>query len=217
MSKPIIGVALAAALLLVTFGLVGRAAQPGPEPPHLITMDASGQAMQQAGTAIQTHARAMLDQGQRAGDQTLIDYGQRWLQDGQDMVRRGQWMVANPTAPSSLHATQAELAQQGNWAEVNRAAQAMLHDPSKARGVDLEALRWNGLSMQSEGADMADHAQLMEDQVALMLAQHKVDDPAAAALRAAAATLRQTGEHLQQNGQVMVAYADRLRANLGIR
>lgn len=217
MNKVSIGLAVAVALILVTFSIVGRAAAPTPEPPHLVSMAESGRAMRQAGTAMQAHAQTMVDQGRRAGDQSLVAYGERWQRDGQDMVRRGQEMEANPTAPGSLHATRGDLEAQASWDELSRTAQAMLHDPGRARAADLEALRWSGLAMRSEGENMAEHGQLMADEIALMVAQHKLDAAVEAGLRQAAETLRAVGGHLQQNGQAMVNYADRLRRSMGFR
>lgn len=217
MNKVSIGLAIAVALLLVSYSVVGRAAAPAPEPPHLVSMAESGRTMQQAGDAMQAHARAMVDEGRRTGDGALVAYGERWLRDGQDMVRRGQAMEEDPTAPGSLHATRGDLEAQASWDALNRTAQAMLHDPGKARVSDLEALRWSGLAMRSEGENMAEHGQLMADEVALMVAQHKLGEAAAAELRQAAETLRAVGAHLQQNGQAMVDYADQLRRSMGFR
>ena len=196
-------------------GVAARSAQPSVEPPRLVSMTESGQAMQRAGETMQAHAQAMLTEGQRAGDQELLDHGNRWLGDGQALVRGGQWMGMNPTSPASQASSPSELAAQGNWGELTRTAQAMLHDPSQARSVDLEALRWNGLAMRSEGRNVGEHGRVMAEQVEVMVARHGLEGQAVTDLRQTAAEMQQVGGFLEQNGEEMVDYAGRLRRSLG--
>lgn len=132
-------------------------------------------------------------------------------------VRSGRWMGMNPTAPGSLVASPSELAAQGNWDELTRTAQQMLHDPSRAREVDLEALRWNGLAMRAEGRNMLEHSRVMAEDAEVMIARHGLAGQAATELRRAAATMRQPGGYFEQHGQSMVDHADRLRRNMGYR
>ena len=217
MNKVSIGLAVAVALFLVTFSVVGRAAAPGPDPPHLVSMEASGRAMQQAGAAMRAHGQAMLDEGRRAGDQELIAHGEHWLRDGQDVADRGRWMAMDPAAEGNLGADRGGLTASGDWAGLVEYARAMQHDPHRVQGTDLEALRWNGLAMRGEGENMVEHGRLMVDEVALMIAQHRLDEAAAAELRQATEALREAGEHLRQNGQAMIDYADRQRRGMGFR
>jgi hypothetical protein len=91
----------------------------------------------------------------------------------------------------------------------------MLHDPSTARTIDIEALRWNGLSMQSEGQNMTDHGKLMLEEVEIMVERHGLTPQAASDLRKAAQTMRDIGGSLAQNGQRMVDYADQMRRMVG--
>lgn len=213
-----IGVAVVAALALVIFGVVAatrRTSGRTVEQPQLVSMEESARAMQQAGTTMQTHGQAMLEEGRRTNDQDLITHGDHWLRDGAALIQGGQWMAMNPTSPGSLLTSPAELAAQGSWGELNRNAQAMLHDPSKARTVDVEALRWNGLAMRGEGQNMLDHAQIMTEEAELMIERHGLQGQAATDLRAAAATMRQVGGYLMQNGQGMMDYADRIRRSMG--
>ncbi|GIW07461.1 MAG: hypothetical protein KatS3mg060_2266 [Dehalococcoidia bacterium] len=91
----------------------------------------------------------------------------------------------------------------------------MLHDPSRARGVDLEALRWNGLAMRAEGQNMADHGRVMVEEAEVMVTRHQLQGQAAADLLQAAQTMREVGGHLTGNGQAMIDYAERLRRSLG--
>ena len=217
MRKLSIGLAVAVALALVAFSVVARAARPAVEAPRIVSMAESAQAMQQAGSTMQAHAQAMLAVGQRNGDQDLIARGERWLNDSQALARGGQWMAMNPTVPGSLVSSPSELGAQGSWGELTRTAQQMVHDSSRAREVDLEALRWNGLAMRAEGRNMLDHGRNMADEVEIMIARDQLDDQAAADLRQSAATVRQVGGYLEQNGQSMIDYADRLRRSLGYR
>lgn len=222
MWKWIVGIGAVVVIALIGGGIIAASrsddGQVGTvEKPRLISMEESGQAMQQAGGAIERHGQAMLDDGRRTGDQDLIAHGEHWLRDGQQMVQGGQWMAQNPTAPGSLVSSPAELREQGNWTELTRNAQAMIHDPSKARGVNIEALRWNGLAMRGEGQNMIDHATIMAEDVELMLQRHGLQGQAATDLRQAVEVMRQAGSHLKENGQAMMDYADRLRRSMGAR
>jgi len=122
----------------------------------------------------------------------------------------------DPVAPGGLIVPPSELSRQGTWGSLVQTAQAMIHDPAQARTpVDMEALRWNGLSMQAEGRNMADHGRAMADQVDVMAARHQLDPQKTGALHRAAQTMQTVGGHLEQNGQEMLDYADRLRRSLG--
>ena len=126
-------------------------------------------------------------------------------------------MTQNPTAPGSLVSSQAELEAQGSWRDLSRTAENMLHDPSRARQIDLEALRWNGMAMRGEGQIMTDHGRVMAEEVEVMVARHGLQGPTAADMRQAAQTMSEVGGHLMQNGQAMMDYADRIRRSMGGR
>jgi hypothetical protein len=219
MRKVSIGSAVVVAVALVILSVVTRNARPtnAADAPRLVSMAESAQAMQQAGNVMQSHAQAMLAEGQRTGDQDLIIRGEHWLSDGQAMVRGGQWMAMNPTAPGSLVASPSELSAQGSWGELTRTAQGMLHDPSRARELDLSALMWNGQAMRAEGRNMLDHGRIMAEEAEIMIARHGAEGQVATDLRQAAVTLRQVGGYLEQNGQSVIDYADRLRRSMGYR
>jgi hypothetical protein len=217
MRKLGIGLAIGVALALVAFSVVARAARPAVQVARLVSMEESAQAMQRAGETMQGHGRAMLDEARRTGDQDLAAHGEHWLGDGERLVQGGVWMAMNPTAPGGLVSTPGELSAQGSWGELTRTAQEMLHDPSRARSVDLEALRWNGMAMRAEGRAMAEHGRVMLEEAEAMIARHDLNGTAGADLVHAATTMQRVGGYLEQNGQEMVDYADRLRRSLGYR
>ena len=207
--------ALVVALGLVGFGAYAAARRwAAPEPPHLVSMAESAQAMQRAGEAMRTHGQAMLVEARRAGDQELLAHGEHWTRDGQALLQNAGWMAANPTSAVS---PPADLAAQGSWGELNRTARAMLHDPRGARQVDMEALRWAGLAMRGEGQNMAEHGRVMAEEVETMVARHGLAGQSAADLRQAASTMGAVGGHLRQNGQSMVDYAERLHRASAMR
>jgi hypothetical protein len=216
MGKVMVVTAVGVALALGVFGLVGAAMRPRPEPPQLVSMTEAGQAMIVAGGTMQSHGQAMVDQGRRTGDQDLVAYGDRWVQDGQQLVQRGQWMIVNPLAPGNLVTAPSQLSRQGAWGDLTQRAEAMVHDPGRApAAVDLQALRLNGLAMEAEGRTMADHGRLMKSEVDFMQTRHGLDAEAANALGNAAQAMLQVGGELDQNGQAMVDYADGLSRSLG--
>ena len=216
-----IGTAILIAVGLVIFGLIitsriSSSKVEGTRAPALVSMQESAQAMQQGGQAMQKHGQAMLDEAKRTGDTELQQHGQHWLNDGKALAENGDWMSANPTSPQNLQSSTAELQAQGSWRELNRRAQAMLHDPSKAGSLDLDALLANGETMLAEGRNMADHGRVMAEEAGVMVEKHGLQGQAAADLRQAAQVMRDIGGLLARNGQEMVAYADRLRRSLGL-
>lgn len=160
------------------------------------------------------HGEAMLSEGTARADQRLTDHGKHWIADGDALILGGAWMAMNPTAPGSLAATPDELAENANWTALNRAVRAMLHDPSKARQIDAEALHWNGVAMRDEGRIMTEHARVMMPQVEMMSSYHQLDDATMAELRAAVEAMRISGGHLTANGQSMMEFAGRLHKGI---
>ena len=219
--KLVIGAAIAVALALVTLVVaVGggrRAARDGDTPAHPVSMADSAQAMQRAGAAMQAHGRAMIDAGRQTGDQDRVAHGERWTTDGQALAQGGGWMAMSATKPGDLLTVPDALAARGSWSALARTSAAMLHDPTRARNVDLEALRWNGEAMQAEGRNMAEHGRLMGAEVAPMTVRYGLDAHAAADLDDGARAMLAVGTHLAQTGQAMVDYADRLRRSIGYR
>lgn len=217
-----IGMAILIAVGLVVFGLIIASRAPSSkvaatQATSLVSMEEGALAMQQAGQVMQTHGQAMLDEARSAGDAELEQHGQHWLNDGKTLVENGGWMSANPTAPSSLLTSRDNLQSQGSWSELNRNAQAMIHNPGRIRGsVDIEALRWVGGAMLAEGRNMADHGKVMAEEADVMVERHRLQGQAEADLRAAAQTMIDVGGRLAGNGQEMVDYADRMRRSLGL-
>lgn len=221
-SKLGISVGVMLALVLVLFGVVAASRGPSSaassvQGPHLTSMDAAAQAMRQAGEPMKAHGQAMLDEGKKAADQDLIAHGEHWLRDADALIQGGEWMSDNPTAPQSLHSSRSDLQAQGSWSELNRRTQAMLHDPSRAGALDLEALSADGEAMQAEGRNMAEHGRVMAEEAEVMVARHALQGQAASDLRATAQTMREVGGHLSANGQEMVDYAGRLKRSMGYR
>src|SRR6266567_7337214 len=101
-------------------------------------------------------------------------------------------MAKNPTDPSNLDSP-AGVAADNNRQQLSIHAQAMLHDPSKARAIDIEALRDDGNAMQGEARNMVEHARVMGQTIDLMVAKHQVDDQIAADMRQAAQVLNDVG------------------------
>ena len=150
---------------------------------------------------MQKHGQTMLDQAKSTGDNDLMQHGQHWLDDGKALVQNGDWMSANPTSPQSLHASPGELQSQGSWSELNRRAQAMIHDPSQVRGsVDVEALRSDGEAMLSEGRNMYEHKRVMAEEVEVMVARHNLHGQDAADLRGAVQAMQTVGVNFARNG-----------------
>lgn len=217
-----IGTAILIAIGLVIFGLIITSRVPsskveGTQAPALVSMEESAQAMQKAGRAMQKHGQAMLDEARSTGDAELEQHGQHWLNDGKTLIENGDWMSANPTSPQNLHSSPGELQSQGSWVELNRRAQAMIHDPGQlGSSVNIDAFRSDGEAMLAEGRNMADHGKVMAEEAETMVERHKLQGQAAADLRGAAQTMRDVGSALAGNGQKMVDYADRLRRSLGL-
>lgn len=182
-----------------------------------VTMEESGRTMYQAGISMRNHGQLMVAQGQLVDivdnpDLTLVSWGTRWLSDGQLMAQRGQFMGADPLASTSLHSTQAELKDQGNWNTLVGDTKAMIHNPNQTGSLNLQALRWDGQGMVSEGETMAGKGLIMAEEIEQMVKQGHLDPvgPETDELRQSAQLLHNTGLQLARNGGDMLDYADRL-------
>lgn len=175
--------------------------------------------MEVAGRTMEHHGTAMIERGREIGAADLVGHGEHWKVDGQRAIQGGRWMAMDPSAPGSLVSSPGELATAGSWGSLTETAQSMLHDPSRARAVDLGALRRNGLAMRSEGAAMAEHGRVMVEDVEVMtrLSDHWLDSATADELRGSAITIERAGRGLERNGQAMIDHADRMRRSLGYR
>lgn len=209
-------IVVAVTLGMIALGIVAATTQPPAPQPPAITMAENGQAMQRAGALMQTHGQEMLDAGQRAADQTLMDHGKHWVTDGQALIRGGQ-IAANPAVPVTEQPGASAGLSLANAVTLTNAAQQMLNDAAQGRAVDTETLRWNGMAMQSEGRTMTEHARVMDEEIDLMIARYGMNPQTATDLRGASQTLRDTGNRLTANGQTMIDYANRLRQSLGYR
>ena len=194
---------------------VASAGRASPDPPRSVSMAESAEAMQEAVNAMAAHGEVMLTEGARTGNQDLLIHSQHWMADAQSLMSSAQMMGVNLTAPSSLHASPSDLGSQGNWGELNRSYQAMLHNPSMARTIDIERLRWTGLSMESEGSKMVEHGNRMVEDVKTVMQNHGLTAQAKDDLYTSAEMMRTLGSHLARNGEFMISYADRMRRMVG--
>jgi hypothetical protein len=219
------GAATAIMVALLLVGLGALVASRGPsskgaatQAPHLISMEESGRAMLGAGDVMLVHAEEMLAESERTGDRELAAQGHEWLKDAQELVQDARWMETDPKALASLTTRPSDPAIQANWGALVRGSEAMLHDLKQAdsRGVDMEALLWNGQSMIAEGSNMSEHGKVMSEDVEWMVEQHRLQDRAVADLRAVAQAMQSVGSHLAGNGQEMVDYVERFQRSLGI-
>lgn len=151
------------------------------------TMAASGSAMIQAAAGMSRAAQTMI----ASGDPTLNELANHWEQDAWALREQGAWMVLAATADS------------------------MIHDPDKAREVNLQNLRGNGMSMVAEGQAMADHGREMLAQVAQLRQDDAIAPDFADDLTTSAEQLVTAGEALVRDGEGMQEYAERLLASLG--
>jgi hypothetical protein len=152
------------------------------------TMTAGAAAMIQAAAVMEQAAQAMI----AAADPAIVDLGQHWLQDAQTLRDHGAWMMLSETAG------------------------AMVHDPDKARELDLYSLSGNGMSMAAEGQAMADHGREMLAQVAQLRQAGTIAPDLADELIAAAQQLVTAGDALARDGQRMQDYAGKMLQSLGL-
>lgn len=219
MSRTSVGLAIGAAAAVLGLGLLVQTARPTIAAPPIVSMVEAGRGMEAAGRTMELHGTAMIERGRAAGVVDLVAHGEHWKLDGQRAIQGGRWMAMDPLAPGNLVSSPSELGAAGSWASLTETAQAMQHDPSRSRAVDLGALRRNGLAMRSEGAAMAEHGRVMVEEVEVMLrlSDHGLEAATADDLRGAATSIERAGRGLEQNGQAMIDHADRLRRSLGYR
>lgn len=219
MSRTSVGLAIGAAAMVLGLGLVVQTARPTITAAPVVSMAEAGRAMEVAGRTMELHGAAMIEQGRAAGALDRVARGEHWKLDGQRALQGGRWMAMDPLAPGNLNSSLSELGTAGSWGSLTATAQAMQHDPTRSRTLDLGALRRNGLAMRSEGAAMAEHGRVMREEIEVMmrLGDHGLDAATGDDLHAAAFTVERAGRGLEQNGQAMIDHADRIRRGLGYR
>jgi hypothetical protein len=94
-------------------------------------------------------------------------------------------------------------------------ADSMVHDPGKARELNLQNLRGNGLSMAAEGQAMAEHGREMLAEVEQLRRDGMLDEEMAGELSAGAQALVDAGEALAREGERMREYAENLLRSIG--
>lgn len=163
---------------------------PLPAPEDLVTADtmaAGGVAMIETATGMSQAAQTMIT----SGVPELVDLGQHWAQDAAALQERGTWMVLSATANS------------------------MVHDPDKARELNLQSLRGNGLSMAAEGQAMVDHGNEMVADVAQLRRDGVLSETMADELTTDATALVDAGKTLVRDGERMQEYAEKLLRSIG--
>jgi hypothetical protein len=157
------------------------------DPASADTMTAAGAAMIQAAAGMAEAATTMTATDVPA----LVELGGHWAQDAVALRERGAWMVLAATADS------------------------MVHDPGKARELNLQNLRGNGLSMAAEGQAMAEHGREMLAEVEQLRRDGMLDEEMAGELSAGAQALVDAGEALAREGERMREYAENLLRSIG--
>lgn len=151
------------------------------------TMATGSTAMIQAAAGMSRAAQTMV----ASGDPILSEFANHWEQDARALREQGAWMVLAATADS------------------------MVHDPDKAREVNLQNLRGNGMSMAAEGQAMVEHGNEMAAEVDRLRREGALNEAMADELTADARALVTAGESLVQDGEWMQEYAKRLLQSIG--
>lgn len=150
-------------------------------------MAAGGAAMVAAADEMGKAAGAML--GYR--DPELVSLGRHWQQDAEALASRGAWMVGAATAGS------------------------MVHDPARAREINLQGLLGNGMSMAAEGEAMAQHGEAMATEGERLRQEGAIPAQLADDLAATASMLVTAGQALESDGQRMQDQAESLLRSIG--
>lgn len=151
------------------------------------SMAAGGTAMIQAAAGMSGAAQTMI----ASGDPALNELANHWEQDARALREQGAWMVLAATADS------------------------MIHDPDKARELNLQNLRGNGMSMAAEGQAMVEHGNEMAAEVDKLRREGALNESMADELTADAKALITAGESLVQDGEWMQEYAEKLLQSIG--
>lgn len=151
------------------------------------TMVAAGATMIQASRTMAAAARTMAE----SDDPTVVELGRHWAEDARALAERGAWMVASATAES------------------------MVHDPSKARELDLLSLLGNGQSMAAEGQAMIEHGREMVAEVERLRGGDALPAERLDQLAAHAEALIAAGETLVEDGNRMQRDAESLLRSMG--
>jgi hypothetical protein len=155
---------------------------------------ATANSMTEAGIALTRAAQSMeaaADLMAASGDQALVDLAGHWYQDARALREQGAWMIVTATSDS------------------------MVHDPDKARELDLVNLRANGIAMEDAGQAMADHGRAMNAQVAQLRQAGSLPAAMADDLTARGQDLITAGEQMARDGKKMQAEAESLLRSLG--
>lgn len=161
---------------------------PAPQDPESADrMAAAGTAMVAAAQGMESAVAALI----ALGNPALAELGQHWLADARALRARGSWMVTSSTSDS------------------------MVHDPDRAREINLENLRANGLTMAEEGRALADHGREMATQIEQLRQGGTISAVIADDLAARAKAMVTAGAALERDGERMQEDAESLLRSLG--
>jgi hypothetical protein len=155
---------------------------------------ATANSMTDAGIAMIRAAQSMgaaADVMAASSDQTLVVLAGHWYQDARALREQGAWMIVTATSDS------------------------MVHDPDKARELDLVNLQANGVVMETEGQAMADHGRAMNAQVEQLRQDGSLPAAMADDLTARGQDLITTGEQMARDGKKMQVDTETLLHSLG--
>lgn len=151
------------------------------------TMAASGTSMIEVADGMEAVVPTLL----ASSDPEVAALGQHWNQDAAALREQGAWMITSATSD------------------------AMVHDPDRAREINLQNLLGNGMVMSSEGQAMTTHGEEMIAEVERLRGEGVVSDDVADELVARAQALVDSGQAIEQDGEEMQQTAKDLLRSIG--
>jgi hypothetical protein len=150
-------------------------------------MAASGTSMIEVADGMEAVVPTLL----ASSDSEVAALGQHWDQDAVALRERGAWMISSATSD------------------------AMVHDPDRAREINLQNLLGNGMVMSSEGQAMTAHGEEMLAEVELLRDEGVLSDDIAPTLTIQAQALVDAGQELERDGEDMQQTAEDLLRSIG--
>jgi hypothetical protein len=151
------------------------------------TMTSAGTSMIEVADSMEAVVPTLL----ASSDAEVSALGQHWDQDAAALRERGAWMISSATSD------------------------AMVHDPDRARQINLQHLLGNGMAMVSEGAAMRAHGEEMITEVDRLRELGVLPDDIADDLIGKAQTLIDAGQRIEEDGEEMQQTAEDLLRSIG--